>query len=184
MKTKSLLVSALAVLVLGSVTLATSACGKKDHDHDHDHSHDGKPAAAAAGAPAHKHEHIPPHGGTAVVLGEEAFHVELVRDAATGVLQAYVLDGELENFVRVQQASFDLTAKIGGETKTLTFKSVANSATGETVGDTSLFTAEADWLKTTSVFDAEIKTLTVRSTTFTGVKFNFPKGNDSDDHDH
>ena len=47
----------------------------------------------------------PPHGGTPVVLGNEAYHLELVVDAASGTLQVYVLDGEMENFVRVSAPS-------------------------------------------------------------------------------
>ena len=39
-----------------------------------------------------KHEHHAPHGGTPVVLGDEAYHLELVRDPAKGKLQAFVLD--------------------------------------------------------------------------------------------
>src|ERR1039458_3427366 len=98
-------------------------------------------------APA-KHEHHPPHGGTPVVLGQEEYHVELVLDAASGTMQAYVMDGELEGFVRVAQASFEIAAKRPGGEETLVLKAVPNRATGETVGDTSLFTAQADWLKT------------------------------------
>jgi hypothetical protein len=52
--------------------------------------------------------------------------------------------------------------------------------TGETVENSSLFESQADWLKSTPQFDAELKTLTVRGTTFTDVRFNFPKGNDDD----
>ena len=47
-------------------------------------------------------------------------------------------------------------------------------------GDTALFEAQADWLKTTGNFDATLKSLPIRGTTFTDVKFNFPKGNDKD----
>ncbi len=47
-------------------------------------------------------------------------------------------------------------------------------------GDTSLFEAQAGWLKSTKVFDAVLKTLNVRGTVFSGVKLNFPKGNDED----
>src|ERR1022692_4220466 len=57
------------------------------------------PSTASSGQP-HKHEHHPPHGGTPVVLGDEAYHIELVLDASAGTLQAFVLDGELENFIR------------------------------------------------------------------------------------
>ncbi len=139
-----------------------------------------KSEATAASAKPAKHEHHPPHGGTPVVLGDEVYHVELVLDAPAGKLQAFVLDGELENFIRSTAPSFEVVAAVNGESKTLVFLPVANPATGETVGDTSLFEAQADWLKSTKEFDAALKTLTVRGTVFSEVKFNFPKGNDED----
>jgi hypothetical protein len=135
--------------------------------------------SVTAGVP-HKHEHKPPHGGTPVVLGEEVYHVELVADAATGKLQAFVFDGELENFIRSSVPSFEVAATVDGTPRTLVFNAVPNPATGETVGDTSLFETSADWLKTTKEFDATLKSITIRGTTFADVKFNFPKGNDKD----
>ena len=135
-----------------------------------------------AGAPAkeavHRHEHHPPHGGAPVELGEEEYHVELVRDAASGKLQAFVLDGELENFVRIAAPRLEITAKVSGHEENLVFLPIPNPATGEKVGDTSLFEAQADWLKTTPAFDAVLKEITVRTRTYTNVAFNFPKGSD------
>jgi hypothetical protein len=138
------------------------------------------PPPPAAGTGVAKHEHHPPHGGTPVVLGDEVYHVELVHDAAAGNLQAYILDGELENFIRASAPSFEIAATVNGETQTLVLQAVPNPATGETIGDTSLFAAHADWLKTTPTFDATLKNLTIRGTTFSEVKFNFPLGNDRD----
>ena len=127
------------------------------------------------------HEHKPPHHGTPVVLGKEEYHVELVLDAPAGRLQAYIMDGELENFVRVPAQSFAVAARLAGKEEVLTFKAVANNATGEKVGDTALFEAQADWLKTNAAFDAVLRQLTVRGTTYENVTFNFPKGNDTDE---
>jgi hypothetical protein len=138
----------------------------------------GRPVTGAAAPPPSPHEHRPPHGGTAVVLGDEAYHVELVRDAAAGKLQAYVFDGELENFVRSPVPALTLEATVNGTVRTLVLPAVASPATGETVGDTSLFEAEADWLKATPNFDATLRSITIRGRTFTGVRFNFPHGND------
>ncbi len=134
---------------------------------------------AVSGQP-HKHEHHPPHGGTPVVLGDEVYHIELVRDADAGRLQAYVFDGELENFIRSSVPSIEIVATVDGAPRTLVLQAVPNPATGETVGDTSLFETQADWLKTTKEFDGMLKSITIRATTFTDVKFNFPKGNDTD----
>ena len=135
-------------------------------------------APATAATP--KHEHKPPHGGTPVVLGAELYHVELVLDAATGRLQAYVFDGELENFIRSAVPALSITATVQGTPRTLLLPTVANPATGESVGDTALFEAQADWLKGVMEFDGTLESITIRGTTFTGVKFNFPKGNDRD----
>ena len=149
--------------VVGLLSLALSACTKTP--------------PPAANPPA-KHEHHAPHGGTAVVLGNESCHLELVLDAPAGRLTAYVLDGELENFIRVKAPAFEVVATIGGEKRPLTFRATGNPATGETAGDTAQFEAQADWLKTTPAFDAVLSSLAVRGTTFTAVGFNFPKGND------
>jgi hypothetical protein len=153
--------------------LALSACSKSDPHAGHDHS-------APSSATPTKHEHQAPHGGTPVVLGREAYHLELVREAATGKLSVYVLDGEMENFIRVAAPSLELVATVAGAKQTLTLTAVANPATGEKVGDTALFEVQADWLKSTATFDATLTSLTIRGTAFTAVPFNFPKGNDKD----
>jgi hypothetical protein len=137
------------------------------------------PPPAADAKPA-KHEHHPPHGGTPVVLGVEIYHLEFVLDPASGQLSAYVLDGEMENFIRIAAPSFEVVATVGGTKQTLFLSAVANYATGEKTGDTSLFATSADWLKTTKSFDAVITQIEIRGTTFSGVEFNFPKGNDRD----
>jgi hypothetical protein len=138
------------------------------------------PAPAASGQPQ-RHHHHPPHGGTPVVLGDEDYHVELLLDPAAGTLQAYVFDGELENFMRSSAPSIVVEATVNGATRELVLAAVPNPETGETVGDTSLFEAQADWLRNTAQFDGVLKSITIRGSTYTGVKFNFPRGNDSDE---
>ena len=76
--------------------------------------------------------------------------------------------------------SIEIAAEVNGARQILDLEAVANPATGETVGDTSLFQGQADWLKATPEFDAVLKSITVRGTTFSDVKFNFPRGNDTD----
>jgi hypothetical protein len=115
------------------------------------------------------HAHRAPHGGTLVEVGEHAYNVELVRDAAAGKLTAYVLDGHAENFIRISAPAIELVAITGGERRPLTLRAVANSATGETVGDTSQFEGQADWLKNTAEFPGEIPAIEIRGTKFRGV---------------
>lgn len=136
--------------------------------------------AAPKAEAVHKHEHHPPHGGTPVVLGNEEYHVELVLDAVAGKLQAFVLDGEMENFVRIPAETIDIDAQVSGRVEKFSLRAVPNTATGEKVGDTSLFETQADWLKATSTFDATMKEIVVRGKKYSEVKFNFPKGNDED----
>jgi hypothetical protein len=139
----------------------------------------GGSSGTADAQPAH-HEHHPPHGGTPVVLGDEAYHLELVRDAQAGRIDAYLLDGEMEEFVRTAATSFEVTAVVNGGRKTLVFQAVANPATGETAGNTSCFEARADWIAGTPAFDAVLTRLEVRGAAFQNVAFDFPRGNDTD----
>jgi hypothetical protein len=137
-------------------------CGEK-HDH--------------ASAGGHSHHHEPPHGGTAVTLGNEEGHLEFVRDAATGKLTAYLLKPHMTGFWRTPVTQFEIAARVAGKTETLSFKAVANAATGETIGDTAQFEAQAEWLKATSRFDATLIELALPGKSFKAVSFNFPKGN-------
>jgi hypothetical protein len=136
------------------------------------------PPPPEADVPHHHHHHAP-HGGAAVELGDEQYHVELVLDPTTGTLQAYVLDAELENFVRASAPTLDIEATVAGGPKAVSLAAVPNTETGETVGDTSLYEGQADWLKAARVFDGTIKSVTIRGTSYTDVKFNFPKGSDT-----
>lgn len=156
--------SSLRAALATALLCTLAACAKKDEHAGHDHS-------------AHaQHAHAAPHGGTLIELGEHAFNVELVRDAATGKLTAYLLDGHAENFVRVSAPSFEITATVAGAKQTLTLVAVANAATGEKIGATSQFEATADWLKTTAGFNGVITALTIRDNAFKGVAFTFPQG--------
>ena len=116
----------------------------------------------------HTHLHVdhPPHGGTAVVLGDEDYHIELVLDSATGTLQAYVLDGEMEDFIRSAVPSIEIAATARGTTRTLVLAAVANPATGETVGDTSLFEGRAPWLRSVGSFEGNLEAIVIRGTKF------------------
>ena len=152
------------LLSIVTIAVAFTGCSKESHDD-------------VAGADHAHHHHAAPHGGTAVDLGDEVYQLEFVLDAATGTITAYVLDGHMEKFIRIDVPSFEVIAIVDAERRPLIFQASANSATGETVGDTSEFAAQADWLKTSTVFDAELTQLTIRGRTFSNVAFNFPAGN-------
>jgi hypothetical protein len=132
----------------------------------------GEKAAEPSG---HHHHHEAPHGGTVVALDHEIINVEFVLDAAAGKLTAYMLGGHLDGFVRLGVESFEVAAEVNGQPQPLLFKAVANAATGEKVGNTSQFEAQADWLKTAKAFKGTIRKLDVRGKTFQGVAFDFPE---------
>jgi hypothetical protein len=125
-----------------------------------------RPESASSGG---GHTHRAPHGGTLVEIGEHAYNLELVRDAAAGKLTAYVLDGHAENFIRIAAPAIELVAFTGGERRPLSLRAVANPTTGETVGDTSQFEAQADWLKNTAEFPGEIPAVEIRGSKFQGI---------------
>jgi hypothetical protein len=125
----------------------------------------------------HGHQHTPPHGGAPVILGKEDYHLEFVLDSTNGTVRAYILDSHMDKFIRVTNESFTVTAKLVGKPETLVFRAVANNATGEKVGDTALFEAQAGWLRGATAFAAEVDELTVRGKKYTKIPFSFPKGN-------
>ena len=138
------LLFATALLVL------LAACREKDHGH----------------APAGGHVHTAPHGGMLLEVGEHAYNLELLHDPAAGKLTVWVVDGHAENFVRLKAPTISLIASVAAEKHPLTLQAIANPATGETLGDTSQFEVQADWLKTATGFDVLVPTLEIRGTTF------------------
>lgn len=84
---------------------------KKD-DHDHDHGH---------------HHHAP-HHGSLTMIGDHQAQVELTVDADAGQLTAYILDGEAEKSLTVDQSDLEIVATPEGATEPLTLKLVPADA--------------------------------------------------------
>jgi hypothetical protein len=149
---------------LAAVTaLFFAGCGERDHA-GHDHGAGG----------GHAHDSL--QGGVAVELGDHQFHLDLLAVPEAGQLKVFVMDAHVENFVRVPLKSFDLMVEpAGGTPKKLTLEAQANAASGETVGDTSAFLGQADWLKGVTNFTAILPELELRGQTFRGVVIRYPK---------
>ncbi len=152
-----------------ALVLIVSAIGCGDHP-----SPGAADSTAKTAQPGHTHEHVAPHGGQVVILGDEAFHLEFVLDREAGRLTAYVLDGHMENFVRLPAPTLELSCTSDGLTKELTLAAVASQATGETVGDTSQFVGEEDWLKSSSALSGLIKSIDIRGVAFINKPFSLP----------
>ncbi|MBL9202425.1 MAG: hypothetical protein JNL39_18085 [Opitutaceae bacterium] len=148
------------LLLVPLAIAALAGCGKHDSHAGHDHG---------------GHVHKAPHGGLLVEIGDHAYNVELVRDDAAGKLTAYVLDGHAENFVRLAAPSITVTAYAAGGRQTATLAAVANTATGETVGNTSQFEGPAAWLKDAGEFNGEVGALEIKGSRFSPAAFKLPR---------
>src|SRR5689334_4546627 len=94
-----------------------------------------------------------PHGGTPVNVADHQYHLELVRDPATGLMQAYVLDENLRDFIRVPETNFTLMATMGGKTERLEFARMTNAMSPSPSDPSFLFEGRADWVKTATNFE-------------------------------
>jgi len=119
------------------------------------------------------HRDQPPHGGVAVSLGED-YTLEFVPDPGEGGLYAYVLDGEMEEFIRIPARSFLATAALGGRILPLEFDAVANPATGETAGHTSCFEARAGWLAKVAPLHVVLGPIEIGGTWFRDIAVDLP----------
>lgn len=143
--------------------------------HDDDHHH-------------HAHGEKGPHGGALVALGGHSAHLEIVLDAASGKVTAYVLDGDAANPMTIQMEKLEFTftkehAHEGDEKKKpadalpeaamLTLLAVDAAE-----GATSQFAGESADLKGADEFDAVLLAITVNGKEFKDVNFEYPKGNE------
>ena len=118
----------------------------------------------------HGHVHKAPHDGTLVELGNHEFNLELVHDEAAGTLAAYVLGAHAERHLQIEQPSIAINLKAGAETHELELKAVADELTKETVGDTSHFSAQSEWLKKHGI-SGTVVSVTIKGSTYTKVSF-------------
>lgn len=108
--------------------------------------------------PEPKHQHEAPHGGTLVELGDHFANLELVLDASTGTLTAYVLDGHADQAIRLEQKEIVLK----GKSESFTLQAVGSPLTGERPGDSSQFEVRSDSLKGIQELDATIVKIVVK----------------------
>jgi hypothetical protein len=115
-----------------------------------------------------------PHGGCLVEVGDEVAHLELVLDASSGKLTAYVLDGEAEDSVRIKQKTLQFLMQITGVPAFhLLLIAKSDPLTGETEGDSSQFEIRSARLKGLKAFSGRIGPLRVFGQTFNAVKFKY-----------
>ena len=114
-----------------------------------------------------------------MALGEEFGHLELLLDKGSGELTAYILDGEAEKPVRLPGTPLEI--QIDGK-DTLTLTPVSDELTGETEKDSATYRGNLEALKGRDSFKAVLLKIEIKGRTFENVTFEFPEGNEEDDH--
>lgn len=107
-----------------------------------------------------------------VELGDEVAHVELVFESATGKVTAYVLDGEAEKPIRLEQKEIVLKAATGE----VALQAVGSPLTGEKPGDTSQFEGQSDRLKGVKELDGMLVRIVVKGRELTSVPLRLQPG--------
>jgi hypothetical protein len=154
--------------------LIWTGCGDASDVAEHDHDHGEEANHAHAG-----HHHDPPHGGTVIRLGDELYHLEWVRDEEAGLMRCYVLDGHMEQFIRIDQT--EIIVLVNGPDGTMlpwSFVAAENRATGETIGNTSEFQARLPELPNQNKFEGTIPEVHIQGNRFENIAFQFPEGNE------
>lgn len=129
------------------------------------------------------HVHTAPHGGELYELGPHGsgFNFELFLNE-NGNLNLYVLDAHAENFVRIKQTQIEIIFPDSNRSS-LSLEVIEDSATGETVGDSSRFQSPGS-IQDLLPIQGIIKEITVGSKTYSEQTISFSgnsKGN-ADEH--
>lgn len=129
--------------------------GRNEHDHGHDHDHG--------------HHHHAPHHGSLTMLGEHLAQIELVVDAESGKVEAYILDGDAEQALTVDHADLELVISLPDATEPLTLKLAPADAAKQQDG----FVAQDDKLKGVKAFKATLTSLKIKDQTHDKVAVEF-----------
>ncbi|MDX2176453.1 MAG: hypothetical protein SF028_08275 [Candidatus Sumerlaeia bacterium] len=165
--------------MIGAAALALAGCSGNDNEYNthgdgadpHGHSEDAHDEGRAEEDHGHAHAHSAKYGGVLVEIGDHFANFEVLLLEADFTATIYTLDAHAENNSRVPDKSLTLEIALEGGPVLVELPGVANALTGETVGDTSEFTASLTEEQFRAVADgkATVKTVTVRGATFTDV---------------
>ena len=150
-------------LVTLSIALTLVCMGCSEHVHDENcQSHGGY------------HVHTALMGGKLIPLGEHGsgYNLEVLIDESDR-LSIYILDAHAEGFVRVNQPTLEVLITEDNQSTALTLDAVADSATGETVGNTSHFRSTTS-VPANSAFEGHIKSLRIGSRQYNQAKISYP----------
>lgn len=120
------------------------------------------------------HAHQAPNGGTLVELGHHQFNLELLHDPAAGTLTVHVLNDHANGIVRLDALELPVVLRVDGAERRLILRPVENRLSSETAGDSSVFSAQADWLRPASGLEGFFPAITIRGLRFDSVRFGLP----------
>jgi len=154
---------------LFSILISLLVVGCTEHQHDEScESHGGL------------HVHEPLLGGQLMALGEHGsgYNLELLIDEKNR-FSVYILDAHAENFVRIEQEYLQVDLSNGNKTS-LALDAVADSATGETVGNTSHFQSKGT-VENLLPLKGLIQMIEIGSKQYSAIEFFFPNDPQSED---
>jgi hypothetical protein len=148
---------------LFAILIALFVVGCAEHQHDE-----------SCGSHGGLHVHEPLLGGQLMALGEHGsgYNLELLIDE-NNHFSVYILDAHAENFVRIEQESLQMNLS-DENTTSLILHAVADSATGETVGNTSHFKTKGTVEKFLPL-NGIIEMIEIGSKQYSEIEFAFPK---------
>jgi hypothetical protein len=148
---------------LFAILIALFVLGCAEHQHDE-----------SCGSHGGLHVHEPLLGGQLMALGEHGsgYNLELLIDE-NNRFSVYILDAHAENFVRIEQESLQVNLS-DENTTSLILHAVADSATGETIGNTSHFQSKETVEKFLPI-EGVIQMIEIGSKQYFEIDFAFPK---------
>ena len=148
---------------LFSMLISLLVVGCTEHQHDE-----------SCGSHGGLHVHEPLLGGQLMALGEHGsgYNLELLIDEKNR-LSVYILDAHAENFIRIEQGSLQVDLSDGNKTSVI-LDAVADSATGETVGNTSHFQTKGT-VENFLPLKGVIQMIKIGSKQYSEIEFFFPR---------
>ena len=135
------------------------------------------PAVTTDSTESGAHDHPAPHDGTMIQLGEHFANLEFVLNDKKGELHAWFHDAHAQRSVRLPGKQVPLAISLAGGVRfDLLLKPVASVLTGETIGDTSLFSAKDPRLVGVKSFEGLLTPLRIQGRTLPAIGFEYPSG--------
>jgi len=150
------------ILVILQFALFLLWSGCSEHVHDENcQSHGGY------------HVHSALMGGELIPVGEHGsgYNLEVLIDEADR-LSIYILDAHAEGFVRINQPTLEVLYTEKNQSTLLKLDAVADSATGETVGNTSHFRSSSS-VQANTPFEGKINSLVIGSREYNQTKISY-----------